>query len=140
MHHAEHSVEFLLSEEERDAFERDGFIMVRQALTPAEVGELCRAADALDADYRASPDVTPFHTLNLHDLIGRDDGVPRAHRSADDVPEGVGRARLAHPGLPHPVDRHAARATGATPGAYGWHQDNNRMNLDLETRRSPASR
>jgi len=132
MHRAER-----LSEEERDAFERDGFIMVRQALAPAAVGELRTLADAFDAEYRATPDVTPFHTLNLHDLVGLDD----AFLELVDLPTTFSKVweilgwhiQVFHTQLlvtpPAPAQ--------ATAGAYGWHQDNNRMNLDLETQPQP---
>ncbi len=132
MHHAE-----LLSDAERDAFERDGFIMVRPALTPGAVHRLRGVADALDADYRATPEVTPFHTLNLHDLVGRDD----AFLELVDLPTTFAKVwgilgwhiQVFHTQLlvTPPAPSHA------TPGAYGWHQDNNRMNLDLETQPQP---
>jgi hypothetical protein len=127
----------LLSDAERDAFERDGFIMVRQALAPDAVRELRTVAEALDADFRAQPAVTPFHALNLHDLVGRDDAFLDLVDLPATFPKVCGilgwhiqvfhtQLLVTPPAPPH-----------ATPGAYGWHQDNNRMNLDLEVQPQP---
>lgn len=131
------SAEALLSDAERDAFERDGFVMVRQALTPDAVRAVHSVAAALDAEYRAQPDVTPYHALNLHDLVGRD----RAFLELVDLPTTFPKVwgilgwhiQVFHTQLlvTPPAPAHAR------PGAYGWHQDNNRMNLDLETDPQP---
>src|SRR5829696_8893984 len=132
MHRAER-----LSEEERDAFERYGFIMVRQALAPAAVGELRTLADAFDAEYRATPDVTEFHTLNRHDLVGLDDAFLELVDLPTTFPKVWGilgwHIQVFHTQL---LVTPPARP-GAAPGAYGWHQDNNRMNLDLDSRPQP---
>jgi len=133
----EPSAESLLSDAERDAFERDGFVVVQQALTPAAVRTLRAVAASLDAEFRAQPDVTPFHALNLHDLVGRDPAFLELVDLPTTFPKVWGilgwHIQVFHTQLlvtpPAPPN--------ARPGAYGWHQDNNRMNLDLETEPQP---
>ena len=71
--------------------------------------------------------------LNLHDLVGRDDAFLDLVDWPTTFPKVFGvlgwNIQLFHTQLlvtpPAPAN--------ATPDAYGWHQDNNRMNLDFET-------
>jgi ectoine hydroxylase len=121
----------LLADDERAEFERSGFVMVRGALDRARVERLRDVAQVADGAFRAEPAVGPFHTLNQHDLIGRHD----AYLDLVDLPTTFPKVwgilgwhiQVFHTQLlvtpPVPPE--------AGPGAYGWHQDNNRMNLDL---------
>ena len=123
----------LLSDVERKAFEEEGFVLLHDVLEPPDVARLVAVADRLDATYRAEDGITSFHVLNLHDLVGRDPAFldlvdhPRTLRAVVGV---LGwNVQLFHTQLvvtPPAPD-------GAAGGAYGWHQDNNRMNLDIET-------
>jgi hypothetical protein len=119
------------------AFDTDGYLMVRDAL-PADLSErLLHAARRADALFRVTEHVGPHHVLNEHDLIGRDD----AYLDLVDLPTTFPKVwailgwhiQLFHTQLlvtpPAP--------SNAGHGAYGWHQDNNRMNLDLETTPQP---
>jgi hypothetical protein len=122
----------LLRDDERADFERDGYIIVEDALPPDLLRGLRTQADQELAAFRRMPDVTRHHVLNLHDLIGRDD----AYLPLVDLPSVFPKVwgilgwhiQVFHSQLivtpPAPE--------GARPGAYGWHQDNNRMNLDLD--------
>ncbi len=126
-------VAHLLADEERERFERDGFLMVRGALDAGLIDRLKLVADREDAEYRARPDVGRYHVLNQHDLIGRDP----VYLDLVDLPTAFPKVfgvlgwhiQLFHTQLivtpPAP--------SAAVRGGYGWHQDNNRMNLDLET-------
>ena len=121
----------------RDAFERDGYVVITDALDADLADRLRGAAARADASFRASDDVGPHHVLNEHDLIGRDD----AYLDLVDLPTTFPTVwavlgwhiQLFHTQL---LVTPPAPAT-ATPGAYGWHQDNNRMNLDFETSPQP---
>ena len=127
----------VLDDAEREAFERDGYLVVRRALDPSATERLCLIARALDREYREDPGVTAFHALNRHDLIGLDDALLQLVDHPTTFPKVWGilgwHIQVFHTQLlvtpPAPA--------GATPGAYGWHQDNNRMNLDLETEPQP---
>jgi ectoine hydroxylase len=130
-------LDHLLTGEESAAMERDGFLLIRGALDPATVERMMVSARREDAGYRSRPDVGLYHVLNLHDLISRDE----TWLELVDLPTTFAKVwgvlgwhiQLFHTQLivtpPAP--------SGAPPGAYGWHQDNNRMNLDLETTPQP---
>jgi len=127
----------LLTGEERDAFERDGFVVLRGALDPTTLDATLAVARRAQAAFESEPGVGPHHGLNLHDLIGRDDAwldlVDRPTTFAKVWGVLGWNIQLFHTQLlvtpPAPE--------GAGRGAYGWHQDNNRMNLDLETDPQP---
>jgi ectoine hydroxylase len=122
-----------LTTDERSRFERDGFLLLPGALDPGTVERLRACTTALDADYRSQPGVGPHHVLNLHDLVHRDASFLELVDWPSTFPKAYGvlgwNIQLFHTQLivtpPAPA--------GAAPGAYGWHQDNNRMNLDFET-------
>jgi ectoine hydroxylase len=123
--------DFLLTAAERTAFERDGFLVIRAAIDQSTLGRLLEVATYEDADFRTQAGVGPHHVLNLHDLVGRD----QAWLDLIDHPATFTKVwgvlgwniQLFHTQLivtpPAPA--------GSPPGAYGWHQDNNRMNRDL---------
>lgn len=127
----------LLTETERETFERDGFLLLPGALDPGLRDGLLAVAERADVEFRAEPGVGPYHVLNLHDLIGRDD----AYLDLVDLPTAFPKVwgvlgwhiQVFHTQLivTPPTHPDAAR------GGYGWHQDNNRMNLDLETSPQP---
>jgi Phytanoyl-CoA dioxygenase (PhyH) len=129
--------ERLLSSAERDAFERDGFLLLSGALDARVLAELVAVAREEDERYRREPGVGSYHVLNLHDLVGRDPAWLELCDWETTFPKVWGilgwHIQLFHTQLivtpPAPA--------GAGAGAYGWHQDNNRMNLDLETSPQP---
>jgi hypothetical protein len=122
---------------ERDQFEREGFLHLRGVLDRVTVERLHDAASVEDAAFRNRAGVGPHHVLNQHDLVGRDDVWLDLVDWPTTFPKVWGilgwHIQLFHTQLivtpPAP--------TAATPGPYGWHQDNNRMNLDLETTPQP---
>jgi len=130
-------LEHLLTDSERDRFERDGFLLLPRALDADTVTRLLAASDHEDARYREEDGVGPHHVLNLHDLVVREDAWLELLDWPTTFPKVWGvlgwHIQLFHTQLlvtpPAPA--------GAAPGAYGWHQDNNRMNLDMETSPQP---
>ena len=131
------AIKYVLTEAERELFERDGYLVVQNALDVATVAALVSFADGELARFRAQEGIGPHHVLNLHDLIARDPSLLELVDWHTTFPKVWGilgwHIQLFHTQLlvtpPAPA--------GATPGAYGWHQDNNRMNLDLETTPQP---
>jgi ectoine hydroxylase len=126
-----------LSAEERESFERAGYLVVAGALDPDLVERLLALARAQDENYRERPGVTPYHTLNAHDLIALDEAWLELVDLPSTFPKVVEllgwNIQVFHTQLlvtpPAPPGAHA--------GAYGWHQDNNRMNLDLDCSPQP---
>ncbi len=127
------STDHLLREDERAAFERDGFLRIPNALPPAVVAELRRIADSEFAAFGSEPDRSQFALLNQHGLIGRDPMYLELIDWPTTFPKVFGvlgwNIQLFHTQLvvTPPAHRDAPR------GGYAWHQDNNRMNLDFET-------
>jgi hypothetical protein len=127
----------LLTDDERAEVERAGYLLIRGALDTPTLQRLMASAMREDAGYRSQPGISAHHVLNLHDLIRRD----QVWLELIDLPTTFAKVwgvlgwhiQLFHTQLiitpPAPP--------GAPPGAYGWHQDNNRMNLDLETTPQP---
>lgn len=122
----------VLTGPERERFERDGFLVLREVLDPPWVAALAEVAAGFAREFHAREGVSPHALLNLHDLIGRHpDFEPLVDHPAV-LPKVWGvlgwNIQLFHTQLV--VTPPAPR--GAQPGGYGWHQDNNRMNLDIE--------
>jgi ectoine hydroxylase-related dioxygenase (phytanoyl-CoA dioxygenase family) len=121
----------LITEAERARFEADGHVVVRNAIDDATVAHLLDVALEADGRFRAEPEVTAYHVLNRHDLIAADERWLTLVDWPSTFPLVCGvlgwNIHLFHTQLlvtpPAPP--------GAIAGAYGWHQDNNRMNLDL---------
>jgi ectoine hydroxylase-related dioxygenase (phytanoyl-CoA dioxygenase family) len=130
--HAEWA-EHLLSTEERKRFEEDGFFVVPDALPSEKVAALTAVADRRLDEYRTGPDITEWHILNLHDLVGRDDVFLDLIDWPTTFPKVFGclgwHIQLFHTQLivspPAPE--------GAAGGPYGWHQDTQRTRLVFET-------
>lgn len=131
------AVEHVLSTAERERFEADGFLLLGNVLDADPLERVRAAAAHEDARFRAGAGITAHHVLNLHDLVGRDPLWLELLDWPTTFPKVWGvlgwHLQLFHTQLlvtpPAPA--------GATPGAYGWHQDNNRMNLDLEAASQP---
>ena len=58
---------------EAEAFGKNGYFVVKNALAPQQIAPLIQAVDRLDAEYRPKLDIAPDHALNLLDFIGKDD-------------------------------------------------------------------
>lgn len=127
----------VLTDVERTTFERDGFLVIRSALGPGPIAALRAAADAADLEYRHEPGIGPYHVCNQHDLIGRDPVYLDLVDLPTTFPKVLGilgwHIQCFHTQL---IVTPTAPA-GAVTGAYGWHQDNNRMNLDLDAAIQP---
>ncbi len=127
------SVDHMLTDDERDRFNRDGFIALPDALDAPTVGRFLALAHGEAEAFHTGPKVHPYAFLNLHDLIGRD----RAYLDLIDWPTTFPKVfgvlgwniQLFHTQLVVNPPGHP----DAPRGGYAWHQDNNRMNLDFET-------
>ena len=126
-----------LTERERSDFARNGYCMIRDALDDTSVERLQAIARQHDRAFRARDGVNRYHVLNEHDLIGKEPDWLELIDLATTFPKVVGimgwNIQVFHTQLI--VTPPSPRA--ATPGPYGWHQDNNRMNRDLATEFQP---
>lgn len=120
-----------LTAAEREAFKRDGYFLIENALSPADVARFAAVADRIADGYRKEQGQPPTARVNIHDTIGRDEEAlelidwPTTFRR---VWELMGwNIHLYHTQLivtpPQGAD--------LPVGPLGWHQDNNRMNKDI---------
>jgi ectoine hydroxylase-related dioxygenase (phytanoyl-CoA dioxygenase family) len=122
-----------LTEEERLAFDRDGYFLLKNALPPDMLNRVLATIDQMDTDYRAEDGVKENARLNMHGLIGKDD----LFMELMDWPQTFAKVfgimgwniQLFHTQLV------VTPPGGGNKGKkrLGWHQDNNRMNRDFET-------
>lgn len=122
-----------LTDAERERFEADGYLLLQSVLDPSTVADLAALADREYAAAASGGPPGPLGILNLHDLVGRDDRYLELVDWPATFPKVWGilgwNVQLFHTQLivTPPVD------VDVPAGGYGWHQDNNRMNVDFET-------
>ena len=132
-----------LTEEERIAFDTNGFFVVKQVLDGSLVSELNTAVDELELIYRPKladkTGLRPSQPMNLLDFMGKDERFlplidwPKTFMKVVDI---LGwHIQLYHshviitPPLDNPQDYSNKR--------MGWHQDSGRINLDIESNPRP---
>lgn len=130
-------LEHALTSAERSAFERDGYFLIPGALTAAQVREFAAAVDAVDERHRQEGNAGGEDRVNLHDAIGHDARLLPLIDWPTVFPKVWGilgwNIQLYHtqlvvsPPLPGPPSNKR----------LGWHQDNNRMNRDMEVELQP---
>jgi|TARA_Y100000310_G_scaffold161476_1_gene161348 hypothetical protein len=132
-------LQYCLTDAERNAFERDGYLIVRGALPEQMISALSLALDAMETKYRAVRSLGPGERFNHLDAIGENDLFLELIDWPKTFPKVWGilgwHIQLYHshfivtPPLPERDEIREAR--------LGWHQDSGRLNLDLETEPRP---
>jgi hypothetical protein len=129
----------VLTDDERQQFDRDGFIVVDDALPPALLEKLTAAADRVDAETRARDGLSPSDRVNQLDFIGRDDLFLELLDWPLTFPKVWGllgwHIQLYHSHLV--VSPPGAGAGPRTEKRFGWHQDSGRLNFDIESNPRP---
>jgi ectoine hydroxylase-related dioxygenase (phytanoyl-CoA dioxygenase family) len=127
----------VLTDTERDTFERDGYFFVENALASEQVRHFAAAVDDVDARERRAGRSGTDDRLNLHDAIGNDEQFLELIDWATTFPKVWGilgwNIQLYHTQM-------VVSPTLSTPPQnprLGWHQDNNRMNRDMEVALQP---
>jgi ectoine hydroxylase-related dioxygenase (phytanoyl-CoA dioxygenase family) len=126
-----------LTDAERDAFERDGYFSIPNALTADQVAHFANVVEETDAAHRRTNGLRPEERVNLHDAIGADARFLDLIDWPTTFPKVWGilgwNIQLYHTQLvvspqlpPSPKGKR-----------WGWHQDNNRMNRDMEVALQP---
>jgi ectoine hydroxylase-related dioxygenase (phytanoyl-CoA dioxygenase family) len=125
-----------MTAEEREQFERDGFVIIRNVLTPDEVAHYAAAVDRVYAEHEAAGKLGPDRSLHklsavascpeLAGLVDHPNAFPlvwsmlgwnvHVYHSHLDV----------HPPIREPK-----------PFRFEWHQDGGRQNRELETNPRP---
>ena len=124
------SLEHALTDAEREAFERDGILIVEDALPLDLVDELAELCERFDADYRQANGLAADARVSIIDFVGKH---PRLIDLLDwprTFPKVWGilgwNVQLYHSHLvvspPNP----------SAPEFLAWHQDSGRLNEELE--------
>ena len=127
-------LQYALTEEERQQFETDGFLVVREVLPPERVAELIPVVDRLDAEYRPKMELADSEMLNLFDIIGKDAlflpllDWPKTFAKVFGILGWHIQLYHSHMIVTPPLN-------GAEPKRkrLGWHQDSGRLNMDFAT-------
>ena len=127
------TVAHALTDEQRAAFELDGYVVIPAALDEHLRLKMHDVALRHDAAFRREPEVGRHHILNEHDLVGKDhvwlDAIAPPAVFAKVLGIMGWNIQLFHTQL---LVTPPAPSSGSA-GPYGWHQDNNRMNRDFDT-------
>jgi Phytanoyl-CoA dioxygenase (PhyH) len=128
-------LEHCLTEEERRAFDQNGFFVVEDALPPALIEELTAVVDRLDAEFRPRMGRGPHELLSLRDFVGKDDlflellDWPRTFPKVWGILGWHIQLYHSHLNVTPPLPPDEARSGKRLQ----WHQDSGRLNADLET-------
>ncbi len=125
-----------LTDEQRQRFERDGYLIVEDALDTALIARLVDAVDRVWSAHRDGPPVAGADPLHLLAFVGRDplflellDHEPILHLVVDLLGWNV-FVHHCHLDVHPPMD-------GPSPRRWMWHQDGGLQNRDLETHPRP---
>lgn len=130
-------LDHLLSDAESKAFDRDGYLIIRNALQPDHVQQLEAALDSVEDRYRPEYDLKPHQPLNRLDTIGEDDLFLDLIDWPTTFPKVWGilgwhiQLYHSHYIVSPPLPQHYEQKR------LGWHQDSGRLNIDIETEPRP---
>lgn len=127
-----------ITEEERTRFDRDGFFLVENAISPERVARLTAALDRITAEEKAKLNLGPLDRINILDFLGRDDEfLPLLdwHKTFPKVWGILGwNIQLYHS---HTIISPPDRPDAPKQERLGWHKDSGRLNWELETNPQP---
>ena len=130
-------LKYCLTDDERDQFEEQGYLVLDDVLPPALLPELNAAADLLVAEYRQAEGTDAGTSVNTFDFVGRNELFLNLLDWPQTFPKVWGilgwHIQLYHT---HMMTVPPAPAAAAAK-RMGWHQDSARLNIDLETNPRP---
>lgn len=133
------SIKHRLTDQEREAFDRDGYFIVPDVLSAEQLTRLNAAVDRIDADVRAASGRGPHETQNILDFIGRDEAFLELLDYSPVFPKVWGilgwNIQLYHS---HMIITPPREPEAEIPKKrLNWHQDSGRLNFELETNPQP---
>ena len=128
-----------LTDDERLEFERNGFLIVENAIPDDLVERLTAVVDRVDAEYRSEHGHSPYERVNILDFVGYDELFLELLDWPTTFPKVWGllgwNIQLYHSHMPtSPVMPPAERPSEIK---LGLHQDSDRLNKELETDPQP---
>ncbi len=151
---SENWLQHQMTDAEAAQFERDGYLVIKEALAPAQIARLSGAVDRVSAELAADYDVPAGDWYNLLDFLSLDDAFfelidhPRTFPKLWRILGWNLRVYHAHlivgptvaPATPqarhsvetfHP-ERTRSKTAMTTDDWWGWHRDSGQVNGDLE--------
>lgn len=128
-------LDYCLTEDERLEFERNGFLIIPDALTPQMTSDIEAVVDRIDAEHRAKTDMAAHEWLHKLDFVGEDAVFLELldwHKTFPKVWGILGwniQLYLTHMDVTPPP----ASDVKQEKKRLGWHQDSGRLNTELET-------
>ena len=126
-------LEHRLTKDEHRRFERDGYIVIEEALSSEYLADLTIAVDEVEAEHRRQHSVDPGATINPFDFVGRSElfwnlvDWPRTFPKVWGILGWHIQLYHSHIMIVPPASMEAE------PKRMNWHQDSSRLNWDLET-------
>ncbi len=128
-------LDYCLTEDERFEFERNGFLIVPDALTPQMTSDIEAVVDRIDAQHRTETKMESHEWVHKLDFVGQDEvflDLLDWHKIFPKVWGILGwniQLYLTHMDItpPPPPDAEQEKKR------LGWHQDSGRLNSELET-------
>ena len=132
-------LDYCLTEDERLEFERNGFLIIPDALTPQMTSDIEGIVDRIDAQHRVETEMDAHEWLHKLDFVGQDEiflDLLDWHKVFPKVWGILGwniQLYLTHMDVtpPPPPDAEQEKKR------LGWHQDSGRLNAELETNPRP---
>lgn len=130
-------VDYLVTEAERLAFERDGFFVLEDVLPDDLIDRLIPVVDRVDAEYRKEDGIAPDARSNKLDFIGKDEIFLELLDWYKTFPKVWGlmnwNIQLYHSHMIVTPPAGAGKSLEKDGLGLGWHQDSGRLNQDFET-------
>ena len=134
-------LEHCLTDEERVDFEKNGFLVVEDALSSQHAADLYSASSEIVAGYRRKQDLADDVIANPFDFIGRGDlflDLLDWHRTFPKVWGILGwHIQLYHTHMTISPPAASGKSREKDGLGLGWHQDSGRLNHDYETTPRP---
>ena len=127
-------LEYCITEDEKQEFEENGFLIVEDALPKEKVEKLITAFDKVGAEHLGKDEFPSDASFNILDFVGRDEIFIELLDWYKTFPKVWGilgwNIKLYHSHLialpPMPEDEREKKRR------LGWHQDSGRLNIELE--------
>ena len=132
-------LDYCLTADEREEFERNGYLIIEDALPPQMVTDLEAVVNRINTQHRVEKNVDPHERVHLIDFVGKDAIFLQLLDWPKTFPKVWGilgwhiQLYLSHLDITPPLAPDAERKQQR----LGWHQDSGRLNKDLETHPRP---
>ena len=130
-----------VTEQERTTFERDGYLIVENAIPQSLVDRLVPISDRVDRQERDRMGKSPEARINHYDFIGKDDAYLELLDCPTTFPKVWGllnwHIQLYHTHMTYTPPEPQGHSLETHGLGLGWHQDSGTLNQDLESTPRP---